>query len=180
MFKGLKRVRLRRAYAQVQSYAQEKKAWGNNFTTLIVMNKIVNDYYKDLFDSERLLDNQRSKIIKSSFGSLQDMMQWLSGVRSLCKEAASGEKVELSGNLAYLNIQKQHEVPMADFLYKDGYPINLNEAFKNIHVFISEISSYLESCNNNQRQYFDLRLGNGINTVLVFHELLLEVMMNEQ
>ena len=67
-----------------------------------------------------------------------------------------------------------------DFLTKDSYPINLNEAFKSIEKIVDEISSYLGAISDNQRRYFDIRLSTGLNTVLVFHELILEVMIDEQ
>lgn len=179
MFRLWKSYRLKRAYAGVQSYAIRKKVWGNNIATLIIMNEIINDHYSSLFDVDRLLASKKNTVIHSSFGSLADMNVWLNEVRLVCRESASGVKVDLAGVYAHLNITKQHDVAITDFLIKDGYPVNFNEAFKNMSRIISEIGSYLGAISSNQRQYFDIRLGNGINTLLVFHELLLEVMINE-
>lgn len=180
MLKVWKRFKLRRVYTQAQSYATRKKMWGNNIATLIVMNTVFNDYAGDLFDSDVFVEKKRNLVIHSSFATLSDMINWLNDVRLMCKEASNGQKIELSsGVYAGLNIQKQSDVTMNDFLIKDTYPIDLNESVRHMHRIINEISSYLGTINNNQRQYFDLRLGNGLNTLLVFHELLLEVMINE-
>lgn len=179
MFRGWKRLRLKRAYLKVQSYATQKKVWGNNLSTLVVMNKIVNDYFGSLFDVELFVTKSKNSIIQSAFPNMLEMVQWLNGVRLVCKEAANGTKVEFSGPNAALNIAKQHDVNFNEYLEKGGYPINIIETFGNMTRIINEISGYLAVLEDNQRQYFDLRLSTGLNTLLVFHELILEVMINE-
>lgn len=178
MLRGWKKRRLRQRYHDVKAYAETKKMWGNNIATLIILNNITNDHIS-MFDSERLMEVKRNSIVQSSFANLVDMIGWLNEVRQICKEAANGKRIEFAGIYQHLNIQKQYEVSVVDFLTKDSYPINLGEALKSMRRIINEISSYLGSINNNQRQYFDLRLSMGLNTVLVFHELILEVMINE-
>lgn len=178
MLRGWKQRRLRLRYDEVKAYAETKKMWGNNIATLIVLNKLTNDHIS-MLNGERLMEVKRNSIVLSSFANLVELITWLSEVRQICKEAANGKRIEFAGVYQHLNIQKQYEVSLVDFLTKDGYPINLGEALKSMHRIINEISSYLGTISNNQRQYFDLRLSMGLNTVLVFHELILEVMINE-
>lgn len=179
MFIGWKRRRLKLRYSEVKAYAEQKKMWGNNIATLIILNKLTNDHIR-MFNGERLMEVKRNSIMLSSFANLVEMVAWLNEVRQICKEAANGTRIEFAGNYQHLNIQKQYEVAIVDFLTKDGYPINLNEAFKSIEKIVDEISSYLGTISDNQRRYFDIRLSTGLNTVLVFHELVLEVMIDEQ
>ena len=178
MLRGWKQRRLGLRYNEVKAYAESKKMWGNNIATLIVLNNLTNDHIR-MLSSERLMEVKRNSIMLSSFANLVEMIGWLSGVRQICKESANGKQIEFAGGYQHLNIQKQYEVSVMDFLTKDSYPINLSEALKAMHKIIKEISSYLGAISNNQRQYFDLRLSMGLNTVLVFHELILEVMINE-
>ncbi len=178
MLRGWKQRRLGLRYKEVKTYAETKKMWANNIATLIVLNKLTNDHIR-MLNGERLMEVKRNSIMLSSFANLVDLITWLSEVRQICKEAANGTRIEFAGIYQHLNIRKQYEVSLVDFLTKDGYPINLDEALKSMHRIINEISSYLGTITNNQRQYFDLRLSMGLNTVLVFHELILEVMINE-
>ena len=178
MLRGWKQRRLGLRYSEVKAYAEAKKMWGNNIATLIVLNNLTNDHIH-MLNSERLMEVKRNSIMLSSFANLVDVLTWLNEVRQICKEAANGKRIEFAGPYQHLNIQKQYEVSLVDFLTKDSYPINLDGALKSIHRIINEISSYLGAITNNQRQYFDLRLSMGLNTVLVFHELILEVMINE-
>ena len=97
MFIGWKRRRLKLRYSEVKTYAEQKKMWGNNIATLIILNKLTNDHIH-MFSGERLMEVKRNSIMLSSFANLVEMIAWLNEVRQICKEAANGTRIEFAGN----------------------------------------------------------------------------------
>lgn len=178
MLRWWKRYRLKQTITRVEGHALAKNAWGNNIPTLVVFNKILSDHIS-LFDQGYFIAHKRNLTLQSSFSNIEEMNNWLVGIKGILREAAEGLITQLPEERSNLNITKQSDIDVYSFISKGNYPHNLNKVFESISKHIAEISEHYNCLTANQQKYFNLRFQNGLNTCLVFHEQLLEVMIND-
>ena len=177
MLERFQRHFLIRKMHKIENYSASKKTWGNNITTLVVVNAVVIDHY-ELFDKKEFIDRNNDKTISVTFDNIEGLIGWLRDVKVLLTDVVNGLVTEIPQDKQYLNNTTFNDVPVNNFIRdKNGYVIDLDKANKQIQRLISEIGVAYESISSNKRAYFDMRLVNGLNTLLLFNELLLEVMM---
>lgn len=177
MLEVVKRFNLKRKIYKLENYAQDHRMWGNKLSTLIVLNQVVEDHYS-LFQQKLFISNANAKVFHSSFNNIDSLVEWLRGVKVLLMDFANGDIREIPVDKQHLNITEQADVSLAEFIRdNNGYVVDLNHRIKIIFKLMREISGTYEGLGT-KRGYLDMRLTNGINTALVFTELLLEVMIN--
>lgn len=179
MLKRFKRLVLKRKISKLEDYAASKKMWGSNITTMVVINELVGDHYDNLFNQSAFIDIHNAKVISSSFGNIEGMIGWLRDVKVLLLDVVNNHVKEIPNDKQHLNITELNDVSVNDFIRdSNGYMVDLNKVNKTIHRLITDIGNICENISSNRRNYYDMRLVNGMNTVLVFNELILRAMTN--
>lgn len=179
-FRHRHRRMLKMTLAAVEAYAVSKKTWGNNFPTLILLHTILIDYSK-LLDQGSFYKEMRKRVIKSSFSDIGSMIEWLAKVKGVMKDVAFEKYNDIPQDKQMLIITQQHDIDMESFLMKDGYPTDIKANIKILNKLLmgsGGIAEFYSGLSSNQQNYFNIRFGTGLNTILVYHEQLLEVMTN--
>lgn len=181
MFKGIKNAIQRRKLmmeaSAIEKEVTSKKQWGNNLTTALITTNLISENL-DILDQNKFVESKRGAIVNSYFPDFISMYSWLSEVNTLLNDFAYNGLKQIPDDKSGLNLANKHEVPLMDFIQNNGMVINLVERYQKISKLMLSMENSLNSINHNSRGYLDMRLSNGLNTLITINEQLLEVMIN--
>lgn len=181
MFSGIKnyikRRNLKMQARAIEDAASQKRQWGNNLTTALITTTLVCENL-DLLNVSNFIDNKKSIVIQSYFGNFGGMFAWLNDVNILLTDIAHNGVKQIPDDKADLKVSNKFDISLLDFSTNNGVSINLVEKYHKISKMMLNMEKSLDNINPNMRDYLDIRLSNGLNTLIIFNEQLLEVMMN--
>lgn len=176
----IKRNRLANTIKEVEAYAMTKRKWDNNLSTAFITTKLVIDNIGMLFDQKNFIRHMHGKTIESYFADIVEMCKWLKEVTQLLAEFAVDNIRAIPDNKTYLNVTTHKEVSVINFIESDKGMVDIKNLYSGLAKTLRSMEGSMDIINNNSRAYLDMRLVNGFNTIIVFNEQLLEVMLNDK
>ena len=173
-----KRHQLSKRVRAIEEYGINTKSWGANLATTMATTDIVINNIVDLLSQDSFEKHIHGKTIQSYFADIAGMSRWFNEVGIIINELAEGTQSSIPDDRKWLVLNDSGEVHLSDFIKSEGNIVDLIAIYLKMSKTLNSVSKSMQLLSPNMRGYVDMRLVNGFNTVVVFNEQLLEVMIN--
>lgn len=174
-----KRRMLGKTLRSIEQLAEGKRKWGNNLATVVITSDLIKANMDDLFDQKTFIERNQNISMKTCFSDIESLAIWVKEVSMIVSDITDHGVRTIESDRQWVVLNEQRDVNVAKFVSNSNDKvIDIKDACRNIYKRIKIIQQHLPRLTANDRTYLDMRLGNGFNSILIFNELLLGVMIN--
>lgn len=174
MFKQYRKKALSEMIRSIESFAIERKLWGNNIHTAACTVSLLHKHWYSIENMTAKLDgNEKNTFIKTHFKDAQHLLDGLTRILLIYKAWYSGGTLQ--------------SIDFGDLTSDTKYDKNFKEFFKGIsyttYVFrvkscLDQILDYSRKIDPSIQSLAQIRLHNVFNSIVIINEIMLENMVN--